>query len=109
LEVFFADPDLRDLCSRDRDLRAKYGAVGAKRVGQRLQLLHQAETLDDVMEGPGGCHPLHGPYYQGCFSLRLHGAYRLVFRLMTDEEKKAKGVPDKTCALVIEIINYHHG
>jgi proteic killer suppression protein len=109
LEVYYLDPRLRDLCSSDRDLRSEYGAEGAKKIARRVRSLHAAESLDDVMQGPGKCHPLKGKYYQDCYALWLHAGFRLVFRLMTAEEKAAKGVPDATCALVIEIIDYHEG
>jgi hypothetical protein len=50
-----------------------------------------------------------GAYYQGCYAFRLHGGMRLVFRLMTAEERLAHEIPQETVALVIEIIDYHDG
>ncbi|MEO3782442.1 hypothetical protein ABGB12_03865 [Actinocorallia sp. B10E7] len=109
MEVFFADGHLAALCGSHRGLRAKYGDAGAKKVLQRLRLLRQAEDLDEIMAGPGKCHPLKGAYYQDCHALRLHGGFRLVFRLMTDKEKAEAGVITQNSALVIQIIDYHEG
>jgi plasmid maintenance system killer protein len=109
LEVLFADPRLRDLCKSARGLQRRYGLEGAKKVGQRLQALRMAESLDDVMCGPGRCHPLKGPYYEECYSLSLHAGWRLIFRLMTANERTARGVTDEMAALVVEIIDYHDG
>ncbi|MFC4054264.1 type II toxin-antitoxin system RelE/ParE family toxin [Actinomadura syzygii] len=109
LEVRYADPDLRDLCASDRELRRKYGAVCARRIATRLRAIDAADCLDDLMRAPGHCHPLNGEYYKDCFAFRLDGGYRLIFRLMTDEERKAQEIPDDTAALVVEIIDYHQG
>lgn len=112
MEVFYADDHLRDLCKSIRELSAKYGLVSAKRVFQRIQLLEQSDNLADIMRGPGKCHPLgdfKGGYYRGCHAMRLDGGWRLVFRLMTNEEKSAKGVQTDQAALVVEIIDYHDG
>jgi plasmid maintenance system killer protein len=109
LEVFFADPRLRDLCDSARDLQRRYGLEGARKVGRRLQALRTAESLDDVMRGPGGCHPLKGPDYEDCHALALHAGWRLVFRLMTADERAGQSVTDGVAALVIEIIDYHQG
>ncbi|TDC61295.1 killer suppression protein HigA [Actinomadura sp. GC306] len=109
MEVRYADPDLRDLCASDRALRRKYGAVCARRIATRLRTLEAADSVDDLMRAPGRCHPLNGTYYGDCFAFRLHGGLRLVFRLLTDEERKAQEIPDDTAALVVEIIDYHEG
>ncbi|MFG2087447.1 MULTISPECIES: type II toxin-antitoxin system RelE/ParE family toxin [unclassified Spirillospora] len=109
MEVRYADPDLRDLCASDRALRKTYGAVCAKRIAARLRTLDAADSIDDLMRAPGHCHPLNGEYYRDCFAFRLHGGLRLVFRLMTDEERKDQEIPDDTAALVVEIIDYHQG
>ncbi|MFD0900623.1 hypothetical protein [Actinomadura sediminis] len=75
----------------------------------RLRTLEAAESLDDLMRAPGHCHPLRGEYYEDCYAFRLHGAMRLVFRLMTPEEKKDNDIAADTAALVVEIIDYHQG
>ena len=107
--MFFADPRLRDLCDSARDLQRRYGLEGARKVGQRLQALRTAESLDDVMRGPGRCHQLKGPDYEDCHALALHAGWRLIFRLMTAAERADHGVADEVAALVIEIIDYHKG
>ncbi|TDD92114.1 type II toxin-antitoxin system RelE/ParE family toxin [Actinomadura rubrisoli] len=109
MEVRYADPDLRDLCASDRALRKKYGAACAKKIAIRLRALDAADSLSDLMQMPGHCHPLNGGYYEDCFAFRLHAGMRMVFRLMTAEERKAQGIPDDVAALVVEIIDYHEG
>ncbi|MFC4912809.1 type II toxin-antitoxin system RelE/ParE family toxin [Actinomadura gamaensis] len=109
MEVRYGDPDLRALCESDRDLRRKYGSECAKKIRTRLQALRVADSIDDLMQMPGHCHPLKGDYYEDCYAFRLHGAMRLIFRPMTDEERAAEGIPDVQTALVVEIINYHCG
>jgi hypothetical protein len=39
----------------------------------------------------------------------LHAGWRLIFRLMTADERADHGVADEVAALVIEIIDYHKG
>lgn len=113
MEVFYADSRLRDLCTSFKELCARFGQVGAKRVLQRIQFLEQSDSIDEVLQGPGRCHPLgkdfKGGYYKDCFSSRLDGGWRLVFRLMTDVEKKTHGARTDQAALVVEIIDYHDG
>ena len=109
MEVLYADDDLRKLCASYRDLRARYGDVGAKRILQRIQILGLADTIDDVMQGPGRCHPLKGAYYEACYALRLDGGFRLIFRLATDEEKEAAKISTGQAAVVVEITDYHDG
>lgn len=109
LEVFFTDPRLRDLCASARDLQRRYGLEGARKVGQRLQALRAAESHDDLMRGPGRCHPLKGADYEDCHALALHAGWRLVFRLMAADEHADQGAADELAALVIEIIDYHKG
>ena len=109
MEVRYADPDLRDLCADERALCREYGAEGANKVGTRLAALRAAESIDDLMQMPGRCHPLKGHYYQDCFAFRLHAGWRMVFRPMTEEERSEAGIPDEIAALVVEIIDYHSG
>ncbi len=109
MEVRYADPDLRDLCASDRALRKKYGAEGARKIGIRLRTLEAAESIDDLMCTPGRCHPLKGSYYAGCFAFVLHAGWRMVFRPMTEEERRTAEIEEETAALVVEIIDYHSG
>ncbi|MEU8341946.1 hypothetical protein AB0C74_09635 [Spirillospora sp. NPDC048832] len=109
MEVRFADPDLRDLCASDRALRKKYGAEGARKIGMRIGALAAAESIDDLMRMPGHCHPLKGAYYSGCFAFCLHAGWRMVFRPMTDEERRVAEIVEEIAALVVEIIDYHGG
>ncbi|MEV0581612.1 type II toxin-antitoxin system RelE/ParE family toxin [Nonomuraea sp. NPDC050310] len=104
--MFYADNRLELLCHSARDLVKRYGQEGARKVGQRLQALRVADCLDDLFAMPGRCHPLHGKY-GGCYAMDLHQGWRLVFRLMSAEEKAAKGLAEDEAALVIEIVDYH--
>ncbi|MEW2354897.1 hypothetical protein [Spirillospora sp. NPDC029432] len=108
MEVRYADPALRDLCASDRELRRRFGADCAKKIGVRLRAFDAAESLDDLMRAPGRCHPLDHEY-KGCYAFCLHGGMRLVFRLLTAEEREEQDIPDDSAALVIEIIDYHRG
>ncbi|MFF5248151.1 type II toxin-antitoxin system RelE/ParE family toxin [Streptosporangium sp. NPDC000095] len=87
-------------------MRKVYGAEGARKLRQRLQALRVADTLDDLFHLPGRCHPLRGDY-AGCHAMDLHQGWRLVFRLMTSEEKTGQELEEKEAALVIEIVDYH--
>ncbi|GAB2446114.1 type II toxin-antitoxin system RelE/ParE family toxin [Streptosporangium sandarakinum] len=106
MEVFYADRRLQLVCQSDREMRAAYGAEGARKLGQRLQALRVANTLDDLFCMPGRCHPLRGNY-SGCHAMDLHRGWRLVFRLMTPKEKADQGLAEEEAALVIEIVDYH--
>ncbi|TYB53449.1 plasmid maintenance system killer protein [Nonomuraea sp. PA05] len=87
-------------------MRKVYGAEGARKLGQRLQALRVADTLDDLFRMPGRCHPLHGEY-AGCHAMDLHQGWRLVFRLMTSKEKVDHGLGEDDAVLVIEVVDYH--
>lgn len=106
MEVLYADRRLQLTCESDRAMRRAYGAEGARKIRQRLQALRVAETLDDLFHMPGRCHPLHGDY-AGCHAMDLHQGWRLVFRLMTYEEKAEQGLGKDDAALVVEIVDYH--
>ncbi|MEV4833517.1 hypothetical protein AB0K05_03285 [Nonomuraea sp. NPDC049486] len=106
MEVFYASSRLELLCLSARELVRAYGREGARKVGQRLQALRAAETLDELFTMPGRCHPLRGTYAD-CYAMDLHQGWRMVFRLMTSEEKKERGIEEGAAALVIEIVDYH--
>ncbi|GAA1014900.1 hypothetical protein GCM10009556_050670 [Acrocarpospora pleiomorpha] len=108
MEVRYVDPRLRDLVASDRALRAKFGDVCARKIKIRLSALRAAETLDDIMNGPGRCHPLKGDY-SDCYALRLDGGMRLIFRLENSEEQDRPDITVGVCILVIDITDYHEG
>ncbi|WP_157530835.1 type II toxin-antitoxin system RelE/ParE family toxin [Microtetraspora niveoalba] len=87
-------------------MRKAYGAEGARKLQQRLQALRAAESMDDLFQMPGRCHPLRGGYAD-CYAMDLHQGWRLVFRLMTSEEKAEQGLGEEDAALIVEIVDYH--
>ncbi|GAA3443488.1 type II toxin-antitoxin system RelE/ParE family toxin [Planomonospora venezuelensis] len=108
MEVFYADIRLQAICASAREMRKQFGEEGAKKLQLRLQALRVSETLDDLFQMPGRCHPLRGDR-AGCHAMDLHQGHRLVFRLMSLEEKIEQGLSEEQAALVIEIVDYHRG
>lgn len=77
MDIDFADDDLARLCNNSRLADRRLGRNGAKRLRSRLADLQAAAVVTELVAG--NPHPLMGDRL-GQFSLRLHGAHRLVFR-----------------------------
>jgi proteic killer suppression protein len=108
VEVLIADRKLADVCASDRQMRASYGVVRAKRVQLRLTQLRVAETLEDVRTMAGRCHELTGDL-RGHLALDLDGAYRLIFKPTEWIEKPSGGLDWQAVRSVVvtEITDYH--
>lgn len=64
-----------------KQARKKYGDVVGRKYIQRIQLIQQARSLEEVMALPGlRCHPLKGNL-TGEYSVDLTGFDRLIFSL----------------------------
>jgi proteic killer suppression protein len=110
LNIAFASERLRKHLNSDRQLKKDYGEAGFKRIRQRLDELHAAETLDAMRTLPGRCHELKGDR-AGQLALDLHKGYRLIFE-PADEPPPVK--PDGgldwtnvTAVRIIGIEDYH--
>lgn len=110
MDVLFITAKLQKQLSNQRDLKRKWGDIGAKRITLRLQQLAAAETLDDMRELPGRCHELVGDRY-GELAVDVHQGHRMIFRPTEDPPpEKDDGGLDWSLVesiTITEIVNYH--
>ncbi len=111
MDVAFADASLRELCNSSQGLRRRYGAEGEKKIRQRLDELADAATLAVVRSLPGPrCEELKGNR-KGQLSVRLHGAFRLIFEpQQSPPPTKSDGGLDRTATTAIRVLaieDYH--
>jgi plasmid maintenance system killer protein len=78
LNITFESRKFREQCNSQKLLVRRQGSRRAKKIRQRLDDLHAAQTLEDMRNLPGRCHELTGDRC-GQLSLDLDGPYRLIF------------------------------
>jgi proteic killer suppression protein len=109
MEVLFSDRKLRVICASDRQMRAAFGQIRARKIQQRLVQLRAAETLEDLrLLAPGRCHQLTGDLH-GHLALHLDGPYRLIFKPAMWVETSSGGLDWQAVQTVVvtEIVDYH--
>lgn len=110
MDITFASDRLRAHLHDDRQLKRDYGEVGYKRIRQRLDDLHAADTLVVMRMLPGGIHELTGDR-AGQLALRLHGGYRLIIEPAEEPlPTKPDGGLDWTNVTAVRIVgveDYH--
>ena len=79
MDIIFASRKLRNQCNDHRLTVKTWGMVQAKKLGQRLDDLKAAATLEVMRSLPGRCHEMKGNR-AGQLSLDLEHPYRLVFK-----------------------------
>lgn len=107
--MWYGDRKLGKICESDRDMRRTYGALLARKIGQRLAALRAAESLEDMRPPAlGRCHPLTGDY-DGCFSLHLDANWRMIFSPVEYEEDEQGGLNwSSVTSVTIEAIEDYH-
>lgn len=109
MEILFSNRKLGDVCASDRQMRATYGLVRARKVQQRLAQLRAAETLEDLrVLAPGHCHQLTQDR-RGHLALDLDSPYRLIFKPTEWLENSSGGLDWQAVQSVVvtEITDYH--
>ncbi len=110
MDVTFKTDRLQRLCNDTKALRREYGADGEKRIRQRLDELAAATALSDIRALPAPrCEELKGNR-QGQLSVRVHGAYRIIFEPAGERPTKPDGGLDWNLVKaiqVLEIADYH--
>ena len=108
MDVTFASKEPEKLCNRSNYAIRKLGDIAARKLQSRLADIAAAHDVTELIAGSP--HPLKGDR-EGDFSLRLHGALRLVFR---PEHNPIPRLEDRgidwqnvTAVLIVEIGNYH--
>ena len=76
MKITFLNNEIESLCANEGLAKKKYGTVVAKKLAQRLVELFAAECVSELIAGHP--HPLIDNR-AGQFSMRLDGAYRLIF------------------------------
>lgn len=109
MKITFANRELEKLCNRSNYAIRKLGDVGARKLQSRLADIEAANDVTELIAGSP--HPLKGDR-EGDFSLRLHGAQRLVFR---PEHNPLPRLQDRgidwqnvTAVQIVEIGDYHN-
>lgn len=108
MKITFASRELEKLCNRCNYAVRKLGDQGARKLQNRLADIEAAHDVTELITGSP--HPLKGDR-EGDFSLRLHGAQRLVFR---PEHNPIPRLEDQgidwqnvTAVRIVEIADYH--
>ena len=84
MNIQFKDKDIEELCNTDKVARKQLGAICAKKLRQRLDMLRAAANLDTLRSLPGRCHELKGDR-KGQLSLDLEHPLRLIFECIGEE------------------------
>ncbi len=110
MEIIFRNAKVRKLCTNSSVAARKLGSVNARRLRQRLDDLHAADSLEVMRVLPGRCHELEADR-AGQLSLDLEHPQRLVF------EPAANPAPSKpdggldwsevTAVRILEITDTH--
>jgi proteic killer suppression protein len=104
MDILFDGRQMEALCNQDKRARKRLGAVGAKRLRQRLDDLHAAPNLDAMRSLPGRCHELKGDR-KGQLSLDLEHPLRLVFEPAdTPVPRKTDGGLDWAATTAVRIL-----
>jgi proteic killer suppression protein len=108
MKITFASRELEKLCNRSNYSIRKLGDIGARKLQNRLADIEAAHDVTELITGTP--HPLKGNR-EGDFSLRLHGAQRLVFRPahIPPPRLEDRGIDwqNVTAVQIVEIGNYH--
>lgn len=109
MKITYANRELEKLCNRTNYAIQKLGDKGARKLQSRLSDIEAAHDVTELIAGSP--HPLKGDR-EGDFSLRLHGAQRLVFR---PEHNPIPRLEDRgidwqnvTTVQIVEIGDYHN-
>lgn len=81
MDVIFRTKKLEnEYTHSDRAVKA-YGSAVARKYIQRVNIIKQVRSIDELMQLPAlRCHPLKGDR-QGQYAIKLTGFYRLIFTL----------------------------
>lgn len=79
MKVEYSDAKLEKKCTRAKEMTKSFDHVVCKSLQKRLAELKSAITVENVLEGPGVWHWLHGSDV-GCLAGRLSGNWRIIVR-----------------------------
>ena len=109
MDITFETDRLARLMSSARDLRRRYGDIGAKKIRARLSQIEAADTLEDLRVMPGRCHELRGDR-RGQLALEVHGGHRLVVEPVAPAPRREDGGLDwgrVEAVVVLGVHDYH--
>lgn len=110
MQVGFSDSRTQDLFNSSRELARKFGPENARVIRRRLDDLRAAPSLEEARKLPGRLEELKGDHKAQC-SMRLSGAYRLIFRPTANPlpTKPDGGLdwPQIRAITVLGVENYH--
>lgn len=96
-EIRYSGSRIERVCTDERFMVREYGSATAKVLRRRIAELRSAETMADVLDGPGRWEALTADR-RGCWSARVSANWRLLVR--------ADG-PDSDVVLVEGLEDYH--
>ncbi len=102
---------MQKVCTSEKEMKKRHGAVRAKLLQRRLNELENASNLAMMQKLPGAnCHALKADR-RGQWAVSLDGAYRLIFAPNHDPLPAiAAGEVDVaavTSILILEVVDYH--
>ena len=104
MDIVFRNAKIKKLCTDSNVAAKKLGQINAKRLRQRLDDLHAAETLHVMRTLPGRCHELEADR-AGQLSLDLKHPQRLIFEpLQNPAPSKTHGGLDWTKVTAVKIL-----
>lgn len=110
MRVHFSSDRLQRLCESQKELRRKYGALGEKRIRERIDDLMDAPHAAALATFAGHFEVLQHDL-KGSMSVRVHDGYRIVFRPYDDPPPtKPDGGLDLQAitSIVIESVKDYH-
>lgn len=108
--IQFRTKKLAKIVNTHKKLVKTYGDIGAKKIGQRLGDIRDAESLEDLRYAPGRYHELKEDR-KGQWACDVQHPYRIIFKpiqdpIPTNEDGQYLWI--KIIAIeIIEITDYH--
>lgn len=98
MEITYKYKRMERICSDFSVAKKEYGEKRAVYIHQRIDQLHSAETVEQLVAGHiGRCHPLKGNR-RGQYAMDVGHPYRLIFEKIGNEIQIVR---------IIEITDYH--
>lgn len=106
MEVEFKTRKLRRCYEDFKEAQRKWGDVVARRYIERVSILYQAKSIDDLFKIPPlRFHPLKGGR-KGQYAMTLHDRTRMIVSL---RKEKVEGSKKRATVIRVEEVSEHYG
>ncbi|PIR37737.1 MAG: hypothetical protein COV34_03005 [Candidatus Zambryskibacteria bacterium CG10_big_fil_rev_8_21_14_0_10_42_12] len=104
MEISFSNKKLQKLCEDHNKLKAKYGALQARRIIRRINELQAAANLHDISQLPQArLHSLTGDR-KGQFAVDILHPYRIILLPLDGDTADLRTIQ---VVEIVSIIDYH--